>query len=101
MNAELYESTGATLKLLLAFAWLAPLAGFAIEIFGGYWSTRRSKAAAYLAVLCIFLGFCASVAAFGVWGSHTGWAALTHQEEHAVAHQPPGPAEAVAAEHAA
>jgi len=98
MNAELYESTNSALKLLLAFAWLAPLAGFAIEIFGGYWSTRRSKAAAYLAVLCIFLGFCASVTAFGLWGNRTGWAAL-HHEEHAVAHQPPGPAEAAAAEH--
>jgi NADH-quinone oxidoreductase subunit L len=104
MNAELYESTGSTLKLLLAFAWLAPLAGFAIEIFAGYWSTRRSKAAAYLAVLCIFLGFCASVAAFGVWGSRTGWTALTQHEEHgahAAAEQPPGPLEAAASEHAA
>ncbi|HEV8002714.1 MAG TPA: NADH-quinone oxidoreductase subunit L [Planctomycetaceae bacterium] len=102
MNPELYESTGSTLKLLLSFAWLAPLAGFAIEIFAGYWSTRRSKAAAYLAVLCIFLGFCASVAAFGVWGSRTGWAALTQHEEHgaAPAHQPPGPGEAAATEHA-
>jgi NADH-quinone oxidoreductase subunit L len=104
MNAELYESTSHTLKLLLAFAWLAPLAGFAIEIFGGYWSTRRSKAAAYLAVLCIFLGFCASVTAFGVWGSRTGWTALTQHEEHAahtVAHQPPGPAEVATGEHPA
>jgi NADH-quinone oxidoreductase subunit L len=104
MNAELYESTGSTLKLLLAFAWLAPLASFAIEIFAGYWSTRRSKAAAYLAVLCIFLGFCASVAAFGVWGSGTGWTALTQHEEHgahAAAEQPPGPLEAAASEHAA
>jgi NADH-quinone oxidoreductase subunit L len=104
MNAELYESTGSTLKLLLAFAWLAPLAGFAIEIFAGYWSTRRSKAAAYLAVLCIFLGFCASVLAFGVWGSRTGWAALAQHEEHgahAAAHQPPGPLEAAASENIA
>lgn len=102
MNAELYESTGSTLKLLLSFAWMAPLAGFAIEIFAGYWSTRRSKAAAYLAVLCIFLGFCASVTAFGVWGSRTGWTALTQREEHgaAPAHQPPGPGEAAATEHA-
>jgi NADH-quinone oxidoreductase subunit L len=102
MNAQLYESTGNTLKLLLAFAWLAPLVGFAIEVFGGYWSTRRSKAAAYLAVLCIFLGFCASVTAFGVWGSRTDWAALKHEETHgphAVAQQPPGPEEAAASEH--
>jgi NADH-quinone oxidoreductase subunit L len=103
MNAELYESTGSTLKLLLTLAWLAPLAGFAVEIFAGYWSTRRSKAAAYLAVVCIFLGFCCSVAAFGVWGSRTNWTALAHNETHetAPAHQPPGPGEAAATEHAA
>src|SRR5580704_10162656 len=98
MNPDLYDSTGSTLKLLLSFAWMAPLAGFAIEIFAGYWSTRRSKAAAYLAVLCIFLGFCASVTAFGVWGNRTGWAALTEHEEHG-ANQPPGPGEAAASEH--
>jgi NADH-quinone oxidoreductase subunit L len=80
MNSELYQATGQTLKILLGFAWLAPLAGFAIEIFGGYWSTRRSKAAAYLAVACIFLGFCASVAAFCVWGSATSWRAMAHVE---------------------
>jgi NADH-quinone oxidoreductase subunit L len=104
MNPELYEATGSTLKMLLAFAWLAPLAGFAIEIFGGYWSTRHSRAAAYLAVACIFLGFCASATAFGIWGSRTGWAPLTPHEErldHEVAHQPPGPKEAAASEHAA
>ena len=56
MDSDLYKSTGQTLELLLSFAWLALLAGFAIEIFAGYWSTRKSKAAAYLAVLCIFLG---------------------------------------------
>ena len=43
MNAELYAATGQTLKFLLACAWLAPLAGFAVEIFGGYWSTRRAS----------------------------------------------------------
>jgi NADH-quinone oxidoreductase subunit L len=102
MNAQLYEATGSTLKVLLTFAWLTPLAGFAIEIFGGYWSARKSKTAAYLAVLCIFLGFCASVTAFGIWGSRTGWTALTQHEEHGAhepAAQPPGPAEAAAAEH--
>ncbi len=64
-----------------------PLAGFAVEVFGGYWSGRRSKAAAYLAVACIFIGFCLSVSAFCVWGSATGWKALAHAEEPA-AHAP-------------
>lgn len=81
MSTELYEATGQTLKLLLTFAWLLPLAGFAVEVFGGYWSSRKSKAAAYLAVACIFLGFCASVSAFCVWGNATKWKALAHVEE--------------------
>ena len=49
--------------------------------------TRRSKAAAYLAVACIFIGFCPSVSAFCVWGNATGWKALAHAEEPA-AHAP-------------
>jgi NADH-quinone oxidoreductase subunit L len=81
MSTELYQATGQTLKILLTFAWLLPLAGFAIEVLGGYWSTRRSKAAAYLAVACIFLGFCASLTAFCVWGNATKWKALAQVEE--------------------
>ena len=87
MSTELYQATGQTLKILLTCAWLLPLAGFAIEVFGGYWSGRRSKAAAYLAVACIFIGFCLSVSAFCVWGSASGWKALAHAEEPA-AHAP-------------
>ena len=34
-------------------AWLLPLCGFAIEIFAGFWGTRKSKTAAYIAVGCI------------------------------------------------
>jgi NADH-quinone oxidoreductase subunit L len=97
MNPQNYEAVGYTLKLLLGLAWLAPLAGFAIEIFGGYWSTRRSKAPAYLAIACIFLGFCTSVAAFGVWSSWSGWSFLHRDEEsHAVAVDRPAAQFAVA-----
>jgi len=46
MTPEEYLSTGSTLKWLLAIAWLLPLAGFAVEVFGGYWGSRKSKAAA-------------------------------------------------------
>jgi NADH-quinone oxidoreductase subunit L len=87
MSTELYQATGQTLKILLTCAWLLPLAGFAVEVFGGYWSGRRSKAAAYLAVACIFIGFCLSVSAFCVWGNATGWKALAQAEEPA-AHAP-------------
>jgi NADH-quinone oxidoreductase subunit L len=67
---------GQTLGTLLTLAWLLPLAGFAVEIFGGFLWPRTSKAAAYLAVLCIGTGFVLSAAALVHWGSTTGWAVL-------------------------
>jgi hypothetical protein len=44
---------------LLITAWLLPLVGFAVEVFGGYWSHHapggrfKSRLAAYLSVGCI------------------------------------------------
>jgi NADH-quinone oxidoreductase subunit L len=76
------EQTGETLKLLLATAWLLPLAGFAIEVFGGYWGDRRSKAAAYLAVFCIGTGFVCSTIALFTWLDATDWAALKPASRH-------------------
>src|SRR5262245_66426546 len=67
---------GQTLGTLLTLAWLLPLAGFAIEIFGGFLWSRTSKVAAYLAVLCIGAGFVLSAAALVHWGNTTGWADL-------------------------
>ena len=59
-------------KLLIA-AWLLPLAGFIIEVFGAFWQKgRRSRAAAGLAIACIGTGFVLSVAALAIgidWGS--------------------------------
>ena len=54
---------GDTLKQLLMTAWLLPLLGFVVEIFFGYWSKnpRHSKAAAWLAVGCIGVGFLCSL----------------------------------------
>jgi NADH-quinone oxidoreductase subunit L len=63
--------TGSILKTLLTIAWLLPLLGFTIEVFGGYWGTRKSKTAAYLAVFCIAMGFVCSTSAFFVWKSAT------------------------------
>src|SRR5205814_1880607 len=76
---------GETLGTLLTFAWLLPLAGFAVEIFGGFWGTRKSRAAAYLAVFCIGMGFVLSVSALLYWGKTTDWAALAAGPEHAAA----------------
>ncbi len=71
---------GTTLGALLTAAWLLPLAGFAVEIFGGFWGTRKNKAAAYLAVACIGTSFLLSAAALVYWGQTTHWTALKSHE---------------------
>ena len=82
MSPQEYLATGSTLKWLLAIAWLLPLAGFAVEVFGGYWSDRRSKIAAWLAVGCIATGFVCSAAALVTWGGATDWSALALADSH-------------------
>lgn len=67
MSPEQYEQIGSTLMWLLTVAWLLPLGGFLVEIFGGYWSERTSKTPAYLAVGCIGAGFLCSVIALMTW----------------------------------
>ena len=67
------DSLGYELSWYLRLAWLLPLAGFAIEVFAGYWSNRHSKTAAYLAIGCIAAGFILSTTAFIRWGTETGW----------------------------
>ena len=77
------ETLGTALRNLLMAAWLLPLLGFAIEVLGGYWSDRKSKTAAYLAVGCIGIGFICSFAALMTWGTGTGWVALaSHDSDH-------------------
>ncbi len=62
-----------SIVVLLTAAWLLPLLGFAIEVFGGYWQkSRHSKAAAGLAVACIGIGFVFSAGALAIgidWSS--------------------------------
>ncbi len=80
MPLEQYIYTGTVLKWLLGLAWLLPLVGFAIEIFGGSWGKRldpvaggrKVRLAAYLAVFCIGTGFLLSLTAFVVWKGGTG-----------------------------
>ncbi|MCA9088567.1 MAG: NADH-quinone oxidoreductase subunit L [Planctomycetaceae bacterium] len=67
MPSETYLQIGETLKWLLTIAWLLPLGGFLIEVFGAKWSGRKSRAAAYLAVLCIATGFVCSFIALCTW----------------------------------
>ena len=85
MDAETYKSTAETLGTLLTIAWLLPLAGFAIEIFAGYWGSRLSKAAAYCAVACIGTAFFCSFAALIYWGQQTHWSAFQTHGEHVAA----------------
>jgi NADH-quinone oxidoreductase subunit L len=79
-----YAATASSLATLLAIAWLLPLAGFAIEIFAGYWGERKSKAAAYMAIGCIATGFLCSSAALVKWLGATAEA----RHAHAAAHEP-------------
>jgi len=91
MNPDIYVQTGATLKWLLTIAWLLPLCGFAIEVFGGYWGTGLKKTAAYLAVGCIGTGFVCSAIALVTWLNATGWEPVfSHEESHAAGHAEAG-----------
>ena len=72
---------GETLRNLLMIAWLLPLAGFAVEIFGGFWGTRQSKLAAWIAVGCIAVGFLCSASALVIWGNANDWVVF-HADEH-------------------
>ncbi|MFO1095565.1 MAG: NADH-quinone oxidoreductase subunit L, partial [Planctomycetaceae bacterium] len=54
----------------------------AVEVFGGYWGSRKSKAAAWMAVGCIATGFVCSSAALLTWGSATHWSALELESAH-------------------
>ena len=74
---------GETLRNLLMIAWLLPLAGFAVEIFGGFWGTRKSRVAAWLAVGCIATGFLCSASALVIWGNSNHWTVLHKADHHA------------------
>ena len=78
MSVEQYIDTAESLKWLLTIAWLLPLAGFVVEIFGGYWGDRHNKVASYMAVGCIGAGFICSLIALFTWGGATHWG---HPEE--------------------
>ncbi|MGD9856524.1 MAG: NADH-quinone oxidoreductase subunit L [Planctomycetaceae bacterium] len=101
MSPEQYIYTGTILKWLLGIAWLLPLAGFAVEIFGGAWGKRLDpasggrnvKLAGYLAVFCIGTGFLLSLAAFAIWKGNTGVALAapagdaSHDAAHGAEHE--------------
>ena len=73
---------GETLRNLLMIAWLLPLAGFAVEIFGGFWGSRKSRVAAWMSVGCIGVGFLCSVSALVIWGNSNNWTVLDHAIDH-------------------
>lgn len=89
MSPEIYDQVGSQLMWLLTAAWLLPLCGFVIEIFGGYWSSRTSKTPAYLAVGCIAGGFVLSLIALFQWVDVADadlWAFESHADHAEVAH---------------
>ncbi len=96
MTPEQYIETGTTLKWLLGIAWLLPLVGFTVEIFGGYWGKRldpashgkKTKLAAYMAVFCIGTGFLLSLSAFVIWkgAAHVQLMTTVHASEHVESH---------------
>lgn len=77
---------GETLRNLLMIAWLLPLVGFAVEIFGGFWGTRQSRAAAWIAVGCIATGFVCSFSALMIWGNANHWSVM-HKADHGASHE--------------
>jgi NADH-quinone oxidoreductase subunit L len=77
---------GETLRNLLMIAWLLPLAGFAVEIFGGFWGSRKSRVAAWMSVGCIGIGFLCSFSALLIWGNSNDWTVLHVAEEHGETH---------------
>jgi NADH-quinone oxidoreductase subunit L len=79
--------TGETLRNLLTAAWLLPLLGFVIEIFGGFWGSRKSRVAAWIAVACIATGFLCSARALSVWVNATGWSLTDSHDSEDSAHK--------------
>ncbi len=80
---------GETLRNLLMIAWLLPLCGFAIEIFGGFWGSRQSRLAAWIAVGCIATGFICSASALLIWGRQNDWVVLD-KADHGDGHEDAG-----------
>ena len=88
---------------LLSTAWLLPLVGFAVEIFGGYWSHHvrggrfKSRLPAYIAVGCIGSGFLLSLSALlmgisdfdlSLWDSSDHHGSAEHASHFSVADKP-------------
>ena len=81
---------------LLTTAWLLPLVGFAVEIFGGYWSHHapggrfKTRLPAYLSVGCIGTGFLLSLTALILGVSDFDlslWESADHGSQHSQSHQ--------------
>ncbi|MED5447409.1 MAG: proton-conducting transporter membrane subunit, partial [Planctomycetota bacterium] len=90
---------------LLSTAWLLPLVGFVVEIFGGYWSHHarggrfKSRLPAYIAVSCIGGGFLLSLSALlmgisdfdlSLWDSADHHGPAEHASHFSVADKPDG-----------
>ena len=80
------------LPLLLALAWLLPLASFALIVLFGPRMGKAGYYAAYVATAAIVAGFVLSVAALGLWLTHHPLVAAGHGGHAAAAHRRRSPA---------
>jgi NADH-quinone oxidoreductase subunit L len=72
------------LPLLLALAWLLPLASFALIVFFGPWMGKAGRGAGYVATTAIVTSFLLSAVALTFWLAHHPIASANHAStEHA------------------
>jgi proton-translocating NADH-quinone oxidoreductase chain L len=76
------------LPLLLALAWLLPLASFALIVFLGPRMGKGGYYAAYVATAAIVVAFALSAAALGLWVTHHPLGHVGHGNHAASAAQP-------------
>ncbi len=74
-----------TLPLLLALAWLLPLASFALIVLFGPRMGRAGYYAAYVATAAVVASFFLSLTALGLWLTHNPLAAAAGHEAHSAA----------------
>jgi len=74
------------LPLLLAGAWLLPLASFALIFLFGPRMGRHGRLAAYVATGAILSSFVLSMTSFGLWLTKHGVTGATHHAEHGEEH---------------
>ena len=92
MSTNLRWTSNFLLPLLLALAWLLPLASFVLIVLFGPRMGKGGYYAAYVATGAIVAGFVLSVAALGLWLAHFPLPAAGHGSHAAARLRRPSPA---------